>query len=203
MTNVTPTILTNVDMTEVNVGLRVFTRLFGLDTYSMQAKSTASENDTNLALESVKQLMNHTKRFIGKNKHVGKPFDFVDDVKHDMAELLLLGDDQVQTAVKRKHNLPLYHLVVSPVVELFRQLDHATAVQNADVIINYISETAFNDDNYGTYEDGLIAQSQFRQIVRDREELSKIEATARKKQNRKAAKRLEVELSESMETYSV
>ncbi len=199
MTNHIPAILANANLNEVNAGLRVFTRLFGLETDPLQAKYAASEADVALALESVKQLMHETERFIGKSKHVGKPFDFVEDVKLDMTELLLLSDDQVQTAVKRKRNLPLYHLVVSPVVELFRQFDHATAVKNADVIINYIKETAFDEDNYGTYEDGLIAQAQVRQIIHDREEQSKIEAAARKKQNRKAAKRLEAEVKESLE----
>ena len=199
MTNHIPAILANVNLNEVNAGLRVFTRLFGLETDPLQAKYAASEGDVALALESVKQLMHETERFVGKSKHVGKPFDFVEDVKLDMTELLLLSDDQVQTAVKRKRNLPLYHLVVSPVVEVFRQFDHATAVQNVDVIIDYIKETAFDEDNYGTYEDGLIAQAQVRQIIRDREELSRIEAAARKKQNRKAAKRLEAEVKESLE----
>lgn len=199
MTNHIPAILASVNLNEVNAGLRVFTRLFGLETDPLQAKYAASEGDVALALESVKQLMHETERFIGKSKHVGKPFDFVEDVKLDMTELLLLSDDQVQTAVKRKRNLPLYHLVVSPVVEVFRQFDHATAVQNVDVIIDYIKETAFDEDNYGTYEDGLIAQAQVRQIIRDREELSRIEAANRKKQNRKAAKRLEAEVKESLE----
>ena len=199
MTNHIPAILANANLNEVNAGLRVFTRLFGLETDPLQAKYAASEGDVALALESVKQLMHETERFVGKSKHVGKPFDFVEDVKLDMTELLLLSDDQVQTAVKRKRNLPLYHLVVSPVVEVFRQFDHATAVQNVDVIIDYIKETAFDEDNYGTYEDGLIAQAQVRQIIRDREELSRIEAAARKKQNRKAAKRLEAEVKESLE----
>lgn len=199
MTHSTPAILANANLTEVNAGLRVFTRLFGLDIAHQQAKYFACENDTELALDSVKQLLQETERFIGKSKHVGKPFDFVEDVKLDMNELLLMSDDPIRTAVNRKRNLPLYHLVVSPVVELFRQFDHATAVQNADVIINYIKETAFIEDNYGTSEDALIAQLQVRRIIRDREEQSKVEAASRKKQNRKAAKRLEVELAESQD----
>lgn len=199
MTCNTPAILTNANLNEINAGLRVFTRLFGLETDMLQAKYAAGENDVELALESVKQLVHETERFIGKSKHVGKRFDFVEDVKLDMTELLLLSDDPVQTAVKRKRNLPLYHLVVSPVVELFRQFDHATAVKNVDVIIDYLIETAFDKENYGEYEDGLIAQAQVRQIVRDREELSKIEAADRKKQSRKAAKRLEAEVADSLE----
>ena len=199
MTHSIPTILTNANLTEVNAGFRVFTRLFGLDTASQQAKYSPCENDAELALDSVKQLLQETERFIGKSKHVGKPFDFVEDVKLDMNELLLMSDDPVQTAVNRKRNLPLYHLVVSPVVELFRQFDHVTAVQNADVIIEYIKEAAFDEDNYGTDEDGLIAQLQVRRIIRDREEQTKMEAAARKKQNRKAAKRLEAELAETQD----
>lgn len=199
MTNHIPAILANVNVNEVNAGVRVFTRLFGLEADPLQAKYAAGESDVKMALESVKQLMKETERFVGKSKHVGKPFDFVEDVKLDMTELLLLSEDQVQTAVKRKRNLPLYHLVVSPVVELFRQFDHATAIQNVDVIIDYINETAFTEHNYGTYEDGLVAQAQVRQIIRDREEMSKVEAATRKKQNRKAAKRLEAEVKESLE----
>lgn len=200
MTRTTPTILTTVKLDELNAGLRVYTRLFGLETDQTQAKYAASENDVILALESVKQLMRETERFIGKSKHVGKTFDFVEDVKLDMTELLLLGETQVQTAVKRKRNLPMYHLIINPTVELFRQFDHTTAVQNVDVIIDYIIETAFEEDNYGVYEDGLIAQAQVRQIVRDREEQSKVDCAARKKQSRKNAKQLEIDVVESLTT---
>lgn len=199
MTSITPAILSTTNLNEVNAGIRVFTRLLGLEMDQMQAKYAAGEADAELALESVKQLMYETKRLIGKSKHVGKPFDFVEDVKLDMTELLLLSDDQVQTAIKRKRNLPLYHLVVSPVVELFRQFDHATAIQNVDVIIDHIIQTAFEDDSYGTYEDGLIAQAQVRRIIRVREEQSKVEAVTHRKLNRKVAKRLALEVAESLE----
>lgn len=182
-------------MDNVYSGMRVFTRLFGLETDPLHAKYAATEFDAYQALDSVTMLVQETKRFVGKQKHVGKPFDLVDDVKQDMAEILLVDDDQVKQAVKRKRYLPLYHLVVSPTVDLLQHMDHQTAITNVEAIVDFVKEHAFIDENYGTYEDGVIAQAQVRNIIREREERSKIEAIARKKRNRKAAKKLEAEVA--------
>lgn len=191
------------DMNEVRAGIRVFVRLFGLESDPIQAKYASGESEVLDALDCVKILMHSTKRFVGKQKHVGVTFDFVDDVKKDMAEMLLLDEDQAVTAVKRKRHLPLYHLVVDPVTELFRKYDHATAIQNVDTIIDYVAQTAFVEEDYGTYDDALVAREQVRHIIREREEQTKIEAASRKRKSRKAAKKLEAEVSESMDVTAV
>lgn len=187
---------------KVRAGIRVFVRLFGLEADPIQAKYAAGEMDVLDSLDCVKMLMHGTKRFIGKQKHVGVTFDFVDDVKRDMAEMLLMDEDQAVTAVKRKRHLPLYHLVVDPIVELFRKYDHDTAIQNVDTVLDYITQTAFVEEDYGTYDDAIVAREQIRQIIREREEQTKLEAASRKRINRKVAKRLEAELNESLDVAS-
>lgn len=187
------------DFREVRAGIRVFVRLFGLESDALYSKYSAREVDVFDALDSVKQLIHATGRFVGKQKHVGQQFDFVDDVKKDMAELLLIDEDKVVTAVKRKRHLPLYHLVVSPVVEMFRKHDHTSAIQFTDAVIDYIAQTAFVDEDYGTYDDALVAREQVRQIIHEREEQTKAEAASMKRKSRKSAKRLEAEVNEAIE----
>lgn len=193
------TTITESNFTQVRNGIRLYVRLFGLDSDPLHAKYSSDEFDAVRALESVKLLIQESKRFVGKKKHVNATFDIIDDVKQDMAELLLIGDDDVATAVKRKRHLPLYHLVVCPVLDVFNDMTHAEVVENADKIIDYVIETAFNEDDYGTYDDALVAQVQTKALIRDREEQHKAELIARKKRNRKAAKLLEAELKESLE----
>lgn len=188
---------------EVRAGIRVFVRLFGLESDPIQAKYAAGEFEVYDALDSIKILISETSRVIGKRKYVGQVFDFVEDVKQDMVELLLVGTDVTKTAVKRKRNLPLYHLVVSPVVEVLRSYDHASAIQIADQYIDYVGVTAFVEDDYGTYDDALVAREQVRDIIREREEQSKAEAARQRKKNRKAAKLLEAEVKESLMDLNV
>lgn len=203
MTEVVGGNFSEADLNEVRAGIRVFVRLFGLESDPIQAKYASGEMEVFDALQCIKLLMNGTKRFVGKQKHIGLTFDFVDDVKQDMAEMLLMDEDQAVTAVKRKRHLPLYHLVVDPVVEVFRKYDHVTAIQNVDAVIDYIAQTAFVDDDYGTYDDALVAREQVRQIIREREEQTKLEIASRKRKSRKVAKKLEAEVNESMEVEAV
>lgn len=190
------TVITEANLSNVRVGVRTFVRLFGLETDPLYAKHASGETDIYDALDCIKIMMHGTERMIGKQKHFGKPFDFVADVKEDMREMMLVGDDAPSTATKRKRNLALYHLVVDPIVETFRAVDHATAIKEVDTVIEYIASTAFTEDDYGSYDDALVAQVQAHTIIRNREEQYKAEAAARKKKGRKEAHKTAAELED-------
>lgn len=187
------------NLSDVRNGIRTFVRLFGLETDPLHAKYAAGEMDVYDALDCIKIMMHGTESMLGKQKHFGKPFDFVGDIKEDMMQMLLVGDDAPSTAVKRKRNLPMYHLIVDPIVETFRTMDHATAIKEVDDVVDYIASTAFKEEDYGSYDDALVAQAQVRQIIREREEQYKVEAAARKKKSRKEARKIAAEVEEAID----
>lgn len=189
------TTLTDADFSSIRANLRVFVRLFGLDVDPLHAKYAANEFDTQDALHSIGILLKATARFEGKRKHSGVVFDFVEDVKSDMTELLLTGLDSSSSAVLRKRHLSLFHLVVIPTLEFFRGYTHKQAVEIADEVIDYISATAFNEDDYGTYDDALIAREQTRNIIRLRDEQAKLSTSTHRKKNKAAMQLIEVEMA--------
>lgn len=183
----------------VSANARVFTRLFGLDVDPLHFKYSAGETDAFDALDCAAILLKETSHFVGKSKHVGKPFDFVDDVKADMAEMLLIDQDATAQAVKRKRNLPLFYLIVEPALESLRHYGHAAAIEKVDEAFNLIKASIFIDDNYSEYDDAVVAQAQVKNTIRGREEQIKAAASARKKRSRKIVKEIEAEINDVVE----
>jgi hypothetical protein len=183
------------NLSTVRSNARVFTRLLGLDVDPHQFKYSSGEDDAYNALDCAAILLKETERFIGKHKHPGQPFDFVGDVKADMAEMLLIDADATKQAVKRKRHLPLFYLIVEPALESLRTHTHQEAVNQADELFDTIKATLFTDDNYGTYDDAIVANAQVRRMIRMYDEQTRLAASARKKKSRQAARELEEDLT--------
>lgn len=186
--------LTTADLANVRSKSRVFARLLGLDAEPLQFKYSSSETDAYHALDCANHLLKGTRRFIGRTKHVGKAFDFVEDIKADMVEMLLLDDDAAKTAVKRKRHLPLFYLIVEPALETLRRFSHSEAVEHADALFDNIKDVMFHEDDYGTYDDAVVAQAQVKQVIRAHEEQAKIAATTRKRKSKKVVQEIETEI---------
>lgn len=187
------------DLNTLRSNARIFTRLFGLDTDPLHFKYSSGEYDAYDALDCAKILVKETERFVGRQKHVGKPFDFVEDVKSDMAEMLLLDVDPAKTAVLRKRHLPLFYLVVEPALETLKRFNHVDVINHADALFDELKDSLFHEDDYSTYDDAVVANAQVRQVIRAHEEQAKQVAAARKRKSRKVAKEIEQEIEPELD----
>lgn len=184
------------NLTAVHSNIRVFTRLVGLDSDPLHFKNSSSEFDACDALDCASILLKDTKRFVGKRKHPGKPFDFIEDVKADMSVMLLQDDDIVKQAIKRKRHLPLVYLVVGPALDALSQYDHLTAIDKVDEVFDIVKNALLQSDTYGEYDDAVVAQAQVKRLIQHHDEQAKLAASVRKKKNRKVEKELEAEIKE-------
>lgn len=172
----------------IRAGIRTFIRLQGLihdPNPLVWSKWLADESDLKMELRSVADAFKKTQPMVGKRKYQGVDFDAPKEVSKDMMVFLTMGLDGNDSATLRKRNLPMYHLVIEPVIQLFYQFTHQEMIDNADTIINGVYELIDESTDYGSYDDALVAQAQVQAMVREREDARKAAAEAKRKKRRR------------------
>lgn len=181
------TLFTHDDLKLVHEGIRKFIRLQGLiydPTPQVWDNWLADEGDLKAALRSVADAFKATEPMVGKRKYVGIDYQAPKSVKTDLYSFLTT-DSVGPSITLQKRNMPMYLLVVEPVIDLFAKLSHRQMIDSADAIIDDVCALIDNSTAYGTYDDGLVARHQVSEMMRIRREKRK-EELASKSRRRKA-----------------
>lgn len=163
-------------------GLRTFVRIIPLIQNQFDRKYIQDEYDLVSMVRSVKDKFKDTARMMGKQKYRNVDFDFIQDVKEEMAEWLLNGKDAKSIALQRKKHLVTYHLIIEPLINMFDGMSHQDVLYQVDGVINEIEQLIMSHNVDGNYDDALVARAQVKQMIEKREALR---ATHKKKRNRK------------------
>lgn len=169
------------DFSTVETGLKKFVRLIPLRQDPLEARFIQDEFDLLEALEVVKIKFLETAEMFGKKKYRNTPFDFIEDVKEEMEEWLLNDRDEHKAAGRRKMYQPMYHLVLTPVIDLFANDTHAIALRNVPMVFDQVEEMIKNHEISGTYDDAVVARTMISNEIRKKEELRKAKKNRRSK----------------------
>lgn len=179
---------TDAQLAPVLSGIRTFIRLQGLiydENPLVWSKWLADESDLKLELRSVADAMRKTQSMVGKRKYQNVDFDAPKEVAKDLMVFLTFSHDGSESATLRKRNLPMFHLVIEPVINLFYQFDHQSMIDHADELVDAVIELIDTSTDYGSYDDALVAQAQVATMVREREDARKAAAEAKRKKRRR------------------
>ena len=178
---------TTEELQPIKDGIRRYIRLMGLiydPNPLVWNKWLTDESDLKAALRSVADAFKASATMLGKRKYIGMDFDAPREVKKDLTTFLTTGKDCGETATLQKRNLPMFYLVVEPVINLFYKFDHATMIAIADELTDDVCKMVDACTEYGTYDDALIAQHQVREMIRAREEVRKAELEKKRKRKK-------------------
>ncbi len=182
------TTFTEDQLQPVRSGIRTFIRLQGLihdPNPLVWGKWLADEDDLKMELQSVVEAFKKTQSMVGKRKYQNVDFDAPKEVSKDLMLFMTMSHDGTESATLRKRNLPMYHLVVEPVIQLFYQFSHQEMIDNAQAVIDGVIELIDTSTDYGSYDDALVAQAQVAAMIREREEARKAAAEAKRKKRRR------------------
>ena len=167
-------------------GIRKFVRLQALPIKTeSQIKWSADPTDLIEALLTTKQCFADTERMVAGQMYQTSQYSHTEDVKYAMEEILLIGEDEHESALLRRKNLSMYHLVVEPVIDMFASVDHYGSLAQVNDIIDMIIKIISSSNDYGHADDAIVAQHQIRSMVKQRSEARLAQKLARKRVDRK------------------
>lgn len=173
------------ELLPIKQGIRTFIRLTGLISDDFQYRWFADEADAVSFVKSIGTAFHLTERMLSKSKYQGQPFDAVRQVREDLAGSMLTGHTESMTVANRKRYSPLYYLVIEPAITAFLKFDHTTILAIVDDAVEGIAELVNQCDDYGDFDDALVAQHQTRQLIHTREEAAKAVKATRKRGRKK------------------
>lgn len=169
----------------VTDGLRKFLRLQSLPVTESQMKWTADVSDLIESLSVLKQSFIDTASMFGRQMYQTSKYAPGEDVKRDLEEFLLYGEDERLKALYRKKNLTMYHLILEPIIDALRHVPHdqtlAIITEEVDSVTSYV----LTFDDYGNEDDALVAKHQIKAMVKQREAARTEQKAAAKRGNRK------------------
>lgn len=110
------------------------------------AKGILDAFDIIEALEIVRDAFDDTADMMGKGRK-GKDFDFITDVKKAVQEYFLktsVANEKDKALARRRHGA-LYNLVLEPLIDMFKQYDHKSALNSVphtiEAAIRYVKSS--------------------------------------------------------------
>lgn len=170
------------DYDDVMLGIRLFQRIQELENVH-SSKYVADMFDLFDAVDITNICIANTINMIGSNMHQGVQYDPIEDIKLEVEENLLIGRDETETALIRRKNLGLYHMIIEPVLNHMKELPHADIIQYGVQLVSDIKFVALNNDFYGTSDDAIVAKQIISQMIKQRE-LERIEAKKQRKRRK-------------------
>lgn len=183
----------------VTDSIRKFIRLTALSSHPKYTKRIRDEFDLMDALEVVSIYFHETKNMVGQKMYKAQPFDFIEDVKRATEEYFLTGREIRDTALARGKNLMMYHLVVVPVIESFKNMAHEDILKNVDTVLAQIKDVLCTMEVRSHYDDAIVTLAQVSVLIKAREDARKIELAKRRRLKRKPKKNNDVEWVERKE----
>lgn len=186
----------------IAAGIHKYIRLIGLisDPNPLELKWLSDEWDLHTQLETLSRAVKATEPMIGKRKYQGIDFEVTTEVKKDMQTYLMSGRTDAESALFKKRNMPMYYLVIIPVLNLFKGMDHQKTIDIIDEVVKDVQNMIWSTESYGTHDDALVARMQVQQLIKQSEEQRLAELNARKRPKRKSKKELIIELFEEVAT---
>lgn len=153
---------------QITDGVRKMLRMKALRDNASESKWILDEEDILDALELVREKFRDTSRMLNKQMHQDRAFDFVDDVHKEIQEYFLTGQTPAETALNRRKNLTLYHMVLEPLIDAFKAFTHEEALKYVDRIIDGVKKIVEQSDVPSHYDDALVAKEQIAQHINGR-----------------------------------
>lgn len=169
----------------VTDGLRKFLRLQSLPVTESQMKWTADVSDLIESLSVLKQSFIDTASMFGRQMYQTSKYAPGEDVKRDLEEFLLYGEDERLKALYRKKNLTMYHLVLEPIIDALRHIPHDQTLTIINEEVDSVTSYVLTFDDYGNEDDALVAKHQIKAMVKQREAARTEQKAAAKRGNRK------------------
>ena len=166
-------------------GLRKFLRLQSLPVSETQMKWTADVSDLLESLTVLKQSFIDTASMFGRQMYQTSKYTPGEDVKRDLEEFLLYGEDERLKALYRKKNLTMYHLVLEPIIDALRHIPHDQTLTIINEEVDSVTSYVLSFDDYGNEDDALVAKHQIKAMVKQRESARTEQKAAAKRGNRK------------------
>lgn len=165
---------TTISYANIAQGIKQFTLLQGLiydPNPLVWGKWLADESDLKLALHSLADAVNRTAPMLNKRKYVGVDFDPVRQLRSDMLTYLTSGRTDDETAALRKRNLPMFYLVIVPILEQLARLSHSELLLATPNIISHTELLLDTEYQYGNLAQAYQVQRQIQDTIRQQDEL--------------------------------
>ena len=181
----------------ITSGVNLFIQQTPLRQLPNEEKWTKDEEDLRIELSRIGDLVKDTKDMIGKQMWRNQVYNFSDDAKLSHEEILLRGEDERETALNRKHWMPMFHTVLEPIYDHLKGVDHRTAIDTVDDLLAAVYTYVKDADVKMHLDDALVAKAMIRSSIKRRDEAIKAaEAQAAKDRRRKKKKEVEELLKE-------
>lgn len=158
-------------------GFRYYIKLMGL-VYEepMEVKWCSTEQDLISALRSMLDEINSTKSLVNFSKYKKTKYSLSKELHKFMKSLLLEGSNQQEQIRLTRRNMLMYYSVIDPLIKLFGFLEHAESIEHAPGIISAIVAhiEKYDSDEYGTYEDAIIAREIIRKRIKEETKQQKL-----------------------------
>jgi hypothetical protein len=177
---------TEQELAPIRSGISTYIRLLGMF-YSpdpLQLRWITDEGDLKAALRSVADAFKSTSEMVGKQKYQDTPYNAPKEVLKLMATYLLSGLDDRDQALQRRRNLPMYHLVIEPVTQLFYKFDHRMMIDIADAMVTELCEMVDQCTDYGTLEQALEAHQRVRGLIAAKDQAILNERSSKRKRRK-------------------
>ncbi len=181
----------------ITSGVNLFIQQTPLRQLPNEEKWIKDEEDLRIELSRVADLIKDTKDMIGKQMWRNQVYNCADDAKQSHTEILLKGVDERETALCRKHWMPLFHTVLEPVYDYLKGVSHREAIDMVDELTSLVYQYVCDADVKMHLDDALVAKAMIRSSIKRREEeIKAAEAAAAKERRRKKKKEVEELLKE-------
>ena len=163
-----------------------FLKLTALREDPSQTKWVRDEFDLLDAIDMLEIAYQDTQRMVGKPMYVGdNGFDFTEDVKRAMEEILLDSRDSKDKLLQRKTNITMYHLVLEPIIDQFAPIDHELALADVKEYLEQVRRAIITDPTDPNMDDAIVSREMIRQHIRDRDASRKQQKLLRRTKRRR------------------
>lgn len=174
--------------------LRMFMRQQSMEIPFEQLEWTASIDDLIDALSILDQAFQSTSNLTQTQMRQVSSYNWLDDVKYEMEEWMLVGEDVRESALKRRKNLTMYHLIIEPIIDSFNGVGHVAALQTVGRIVQHYINWIKDFTDFGDETDGMVANYQIKSMVAVREQARKAHKAEQKRAARKKIPSVELEI---------
>ena len=142
--------------TQVLDNITQFLKLTGLREDPTQTKWVRDEFDLLEAVDMLETSYLDTHRMSDKPMYVGdNGFDFTEDVKRAMEEILLDSRNPHDKLLQRKTNITMYHLVVEPIIDHLSSFDHKEVLTTVGEYLKCVRDAIINDPTDPHLDDAI------------------------------------------------
>lgn len=169
-----------------------FLKLTPLRDDPKHTKWTRDEFDLIEAVDITNTCYQDTARMAGIPMYAGEStFDFTEDVRRAVEENLLGCRDPKDQLVRRKHNIIMYHLVISMIIDQLSKYPHQDVLLHLPSYMDQVRANILLNDVDPHMDDAIVAREMVNITIRERDNDRK-----KQKTHRRTTKKIPVDLME-------